>query len=62
METVSLLDNVKKWWNETDKSQNVITDINKGNVIIDGYKLFISSGDRAFLGAKKENKKVALLD
>jgi hypothetical protein len=59
---MSLLDKVKKWWNETDKSQNVVTNINKGNVIIDGYKLFISSGHRAFLGAKKENKTVALLD
>ena len=62
METASLLDNVKKWWKETDKSQNVITNINRGNVIIDGYKLFISSGHRAFLGATKENKTVTLLD
>jgi len=62
METVSLLENVKKWWNGTDKSQNEITNINRGNVIIDGYKLFISSGHRAFLGATKENKTVALLD
>ena len=62
METVSLLDNVKKWWNNTDKSQNEITNIDQGKVIIDGYKLFISSGHRAFLGATKENKTVTLLD
>ena len=53
---------VKNWWNTTNKSDFLLCEIRKGTIEINGYQLFVSSGHRAFVGAKKGNELITLFD
>ena len=61
IEDIMNVEKFKKWWKNTDKSVQTIEDIVNGNVYIDGYKLFVTSGHRAMVGAEKEGKKTITL-
>jgi hypothetical protein len=53
---------MKKWWNTTNQSDFLLCEIRKGTIEINGYQLFVSCGNRAFVGAKKGTEFITLFD
>ena len=51
---------VKNWWNTTNKSDFLLCEIRKETIYINGYQLFVTSGHRAFVGAKKGTELITL--
>jgi len=49
---------VKNRWNGTAKTNDVLDDIIEKRIVINGYMLFLSSGQQDFFAAKKDGEKI----
>ena len=59
---ISILENLKEWWNTSDKTDDDIDHLISGNLIINNYKFTITSGHRAFLNAVNESTHFSIID
>ena len=57
-----LLIELKKWWNTTEKDNNVIEKLLKGLISIDGYTFSDTSGHKTYINAHKDGSSFSIID